>query len=87
MDEKERYIKDIEDKVHLLSLILVISIILNVVLVAIILFWTMDENIEKETGITIEQHDAPITIYNNITIIDNGTRSVVTESNVPFIPS
>lgn len=90
MSERNRNIdEEVERKrliIWLLSIVLVISLVLN----AILLFGFFQAT-DEGTGITIEQYDAPITIYNNITINSNGllNETIIeetTEYNEPFQP-
>jgi flagellar basal body-associated protein FliL len=88
MDKIEKQIKEIEKKVDLYTVILLISIIINIIMALIIVSWVFDRDIEKETdNIYRDYQSIPITIYNNITINSNGTRSATIETSFPYEPS
>lgn len=70
MDEKERYMMEKEQEVlrkqstiQLVSIMLVISMILNV-----ILLFGFFQSTDEETDSIIEQQGTPIILYNNITL-------------------
>lgn len=84
--EKEKAIIGHQSTIQLLFVVLAISLIINLIL-AFTFFQVEEETNDEIPNIIIEQHDAPITIYNNMTLIQNGneTRSgeIIEPDNLP----